>query len=389
MHKLPGVEAFGAFSFAMAFITTLPRFVTLGWPVILPRLLAEGQRADDPARCRGAILTSLSVAAIGGIAAAVSLNLLPQSVKESMGGNFTVLLVSLSIPVLAVRRVWFRALIGYGKSAVALFLDNGFVASILAVVFVYAGRVSLNDVYSWHLGLVLLSSVLMATMARQFTHSSRSFKPLIDKTWWSAAIATTWAEGAALLLANISVFTLGVLKLEEQLGLFSAGSRICLALAIFPTLVSTAYESGFAKSMANSNLIEAKSAFKHSMLMSSIIAVPVFVLIATFPSPILYYSCGPEYVSAAAILQILAVGQLVNALTGPVTSFLVCCKLEAVVQRTAALVCIASVFLSYFAIIQHGAIGAAIVASAGIAILNLWRLAAVIVFLQESSDATT
>jgi O-antigen/teichoic acid export membrane protein len=87
---------------------------------------------------------------------------------------------------------------------------------------------------------------------------------------------------------------------------------------------------------------------------------------------------GPSFVSGETALRVLAVGGSFNALTGPVTAWLVMRGRERAVGASTVLALLVATAANLALIPRLGLLGAALVAAAAAVSLNLWQLGMVL-----------
>jgi O-antigen/teichoic acid export membrane protein len=106
-------------------------------------------------------------------------------------------------------------------------------------------------------------------------------------------------------------------------------------------------------------LDEFKSILHHSRKWILAPASFVFLLMMFWPKPILLLF-GPQYGEASLLLQILACGQFVNAMTGPVGYALLLTGKERLAIALTLLVAVVNLLINVMAISKWGALGAAV-----------------------------
>jgi O-antigen/teichoic acid export membrane protein len=182
------------------------------------------------------------------------------------------------------------------------------------------------------------------------------------------------------MLANWLAFAL----IGSMLGLVEVGAfRVCIQLITIVTLIFTTYDSvvsaQFAADFRQSDLAAARRRHIRSIAILGVFAGPVLLAAILFPAPVLALF-GPEFIVASQCLAILAAGQAINIVTGPVGTMLVMAGREKVNLSLA--VAGLAVMLGLFALLvpTMGLTGAAIAVSASLAVRNLasfvlvWRI---------------
>jgi O-antigen/teichoic acid export membrane protein len=82
---------------------------------------------------------------------------------------------------------------------------------------------------------------------------------------------------------------------------------------------------------------------------------------------------GSEFVKGASVLRILAIGQFVNAVTGPVGLILLMTNKERHFALSMAVISGVNVLGNFLVIPVMGIVGAALVTTTSVALLNSWQ----------------
>jgi O-antigen/teichoic acid export membrane protein len=118
---------------------------------------------------------------------------------------------------------------------------------------------------------------------------------------------------------------------------------------------------------------EFRLVLRKSIAWSTMAAVPLLAIMLLWPDLIL--RCfGKDFVAGSGLLQVLALGQFVNAATGPVGVALLMSEREGLVALSNGVAAFLNILLNYLLITEMGAMGAAIATSSCLAVLNLWKL---------------
>lgn len=183
------------------------------------------------------------------------------------------------------------------------------------------------------------------------------------------------ANAFLILLYTVDTILIGALRGTTEAGMYSVASRIALLVlfvmnalqAIGGPLISESYSAGERQ--------ELRRVIRLLNLCSVIAALPVVAVLALWPDKLLGLF-GDEFSTAADVLRILALMQLLNVLTGPVGLLMSMTGR----QRTLAIL-LGGAFLVHVALCvvlvpQSGAMGAA---WAAFIAHGLWNLAGVFI----------
>lgn len=109
---------------------------------------------------------------------------------------------------------------------------------------------------------------------------------------------------------------------------------------------------------------------RKSILLVLLLASPLFVALAVAPGPLLRIF-GPEFGAAATTLQILAVGQLIRMVSGPLGSILIMTGSQRWAMLYTAAGVVTCVVLVALLVPRYGAVGAAIATGASVLARNI------------------
>ena len=162
----------------------------------------------------------------------------------------------------------------------------------------------------------------------------------------------------------------GVFVSEAELAYLSVAQRIAvltsLVLVVVNMLVSPKFAALFKKGLVSELEKLAQDTFKLNLF----IGIPVLAIFLLFPELILSMF-GSQFVEGAVLLQILALGQLVNVVTGSVGYLLTMSGNEKVMRNVVFLSGIFSVVISFLLIPFFGVLGAAIATALSVSFQNI------------------
>lgn len=190
-------------------------------------------------------------------------------------------------------------------------------------------------------------------------------------------LATLWEScrhlwGVAVLngalLPWLPLFLLGLWSTSDEVGVFGAALRVAMLVSFFLIALINVIAPRFAELYAGGDLEALGRVARVSALFLVILATPV-VLPMVFAGSFLMSIFGDEFAVGGSILSILALGQWVNALCGPVGSLLIMSRNESKLRNATYISLILQFLLCIALIPKLGMVGAAI-ASAVAGITN-------------------
>ena len=290
-------------------------------------------------------------------------------------------LMSLALPLLATIWLTSRFLQSAGRAASSLFFQSASIPAVLLMLLALpvawdTGRIAIGYdlaaalalslcVFAWYRSVAIAGQKNARFDMRAVLRSSRTLFPanLVNKA------IRPWA----------AVVCLGIWGSAVDVAWYSASIRITALISFAVLPVNTILAPKIAV-LAKRN--EQATMFRlaaRATLMIVAIALPVVSVVILVPGSILGVF-GPGFVGAAKLLSVLALGQMINVLTGPVQSLLVMTGNENLHKQASYTGGITILVLSVVLIPAYGAIGAAWANVSAIAVTNLlsaamvWRL---------------
>ena len=188
------------------------------------------------------------------------------------------------------------------------------------------------------------------------------------------------ASMAAIAMAWTDLLLLGIWRPAAEVGLYNAATRLAMLTGFVLMAVNSVVAPRFAAAQTRGGGLELVQTARHAALLCTGATLPAVLIFAMFGETLLSLF-GPEFVGAYLVLIILSLGQLVNAVTGPVGYLLNMTghhRVEAGISIGAAIL---NLLLCVLCIPAYGLLGAAIASAAALTICNLVRLVAVRRFL--------
>lgn len=228
-----------------------------------------------------------------------------------------------------------------------------------------------------YLGVTLLGS---GWIARHLPPAARQAMPVHETREWLRVSATTATSALARTsLARWDVVVIGLLLDMTETGIYSAAARLSLIGSVVLRVIDVVTGPLIAEAFHTGRHDEVRDVLWRGIVVSAVAGLPIFGVMILFPD-LLLALFGPQYAAGANLVRILAVGQLVNALTGPVNQALVLSRHESLHARTLLLVNLASICALFALVPWLGATGAALAATFSTILLNglfflyAWRL---------------
>lgn len=325
-RTMGGPEGYGPYAYALNWMMTLLVLGRVGLGTASLRFVASFVARSDWPRLRGylraanaAVLTS---SALVGAGIAVTTLLLWERLEGPLGLTF--LVAALGVPVYALVQVWSFVLRGFHRVFAAqvppqvlqpILLGSGVgLAALLAPQSLTAPRAM-----AIHLGAGLGAlGVLFVLLRRHTPRGVRSVEARMEIPYWTRVVGPLLLlNGLHVVLQRSDILFVGALLGEAQAGLYAPAHRIAYLIVLglmavsawAAPVISDLHTRGDHHELQRLVRIAARSIFA--------VTFPLFLLLLFFGERVLALF-GPEFVAARDALLILAGGQLVNAMVGPV-----------------------------------------------------------------------
>lgn len=384
--RVLGEQALGRYVLAYAVLSLLALFSLLGFRAALNRFVTMHLADDEPERVRPlvrfAMLTSGGVSlALGGALVGAARPLADAFGDPGLATGFVC--VGLALPALTVRDLCLAATQGWrSQRAFALI---GWIYEPLARLaltgILLAAGVGVTGAFvallvgSW-------TAALAAVLAlRRRLAAPTSVRPRVERRAVMSFAVVTWGTTlAASGLIWVDTLLLGALADTEAVGTYTVATRL-VSLAVFVMApIDALFAPHFAHYFHSGERTRLASAYAAATGWTLRLSLPAFVVVVVFAEPLLRFF-GPGFATGASVTVVLAVGQLVNAATGPCGSVLTMSGRTRLnlVNNVAGLAL--NIVLNLVLIPAYGLIGAAVAWSVSLTALNLVKVLQVRVLL--------
>ena len=383
-----GASGYGLYSFSLAVTGVLTSLASLGLPVALMRYIGQYRQGDRIAELKGALLL------LPGLALVVSVlfgALLWFAIAPLLSGATAsgVRYASILIPLFVLEQLRRNAYKGFAKPFGSLLPDEILRPVLLTAIVVLAAVDSGGTALRWYISVTLVLSLtfigmLLLERRELFRSIKAQFRP---REWIAVALPLAFGGIGYLLLNQTDIIMLAALTDMRETGVYSAASRIAMlcqiilgtAAIITVPMISAAFHAG--------KLQELRRIITINRVWIVALTAPAYILMMSAPAWLLSIF-GPEYERGSTVLMLLATGQMLNAVAGPVGLVLSLTggerKLAAIMAGGAAM----NLLLNAVAIPAFGALGAAAASAFTFAAVNAVLLVAVGRLLWPSSATT-
>ena len=216
--------------------------------------------------------------------------------------------------------------------------------------------------------LITVSWLLKAKQPEQLKFAIPTPPP---RLWIMACMPFLSITLIGLLEAQAPLYLLGYLGGAEQAGLYQAANQLVGIVAIGLVSVNMPLQPKLSTAWARSDMGQAQRLVTETARMAAGIGMIGVLLLLVFAEAILRLY-GQQYIEASQALRILAIGQLVNALSGSCGIVLLMTGHQRIVVQGLAAALLLNFGVAYWAIPAFGMSGAALAVTVGIVFWNIY-----------------
>lgn len=264
----------------------------------------------------------------------------------------------------------------YAKPQIAPFFEVGlttFITGTSIAILAWFGMningVNASIVFFFASVIVALMGYIMLNRIVKKAQSGNEYQKENYTGFFSSLPDYALSAFTGYLLKFSPTIILGLYASSKDVGLYSLANSTAFVVNFVLWIVSTVYAPHFANSYYKNEMNELRRLVRNSTLYMMIIALPIFIVIVSFPTFILGLF-GEEFKEAKNALLIMAVAQLFNVATGPVYFLLNMTGHEKYLRNIVICTAIVSVLSSFLLSPYYGFMGAAISSALGLVLQN-------------------
>lgn len=321
-----GAEGFGTYVWAYNWLVLLTLFCRMGLGTGSLRYVAAFEAREDWPALHGYLRIAWRVVLVASAAVMAAAACATLLLGERLGGatQRTLLVACLVLPVSAFLQLWSHVLRGFKRvssSQVPSELVQPALLGLFALAVPALGLGPLGAPLAMGLNLGAASAALAITgiaLWRTVPSPVRSAPPQSNTAeWLRTAFPLLVANFLNVARARVDILLLGSLAGATAAGIYAPACRVAAVIAFglqavnawVPPLISGMHARGDRRGLERLMRLSARGVFAFT--------VPLFLAVLLFGDRVLALF-GPEFTAGYRALVILAGGQLVNALVGPV-----------------------------------------------------------------------
>ena len=372
-----GAAAYGRFELALTVLTIGALAARLGLDGVLVKWLAattaQGRTGVQRRLANRALFVSVGVAWVlsGLLSGGLDVRLTSWLGDPETAGLWPA--VAAHLPVMAFWGMAAEGLRGLSRMRSYALLQPGMVMAGAVALLVF-GDMNVMQAYVWSLAAsALLGAALLVTALPRSQRGEGA-----GEYGWRAMFATGWpmllSSAMFLVMSWTDTLLVGHFLEEDQVGIYRVAFRMAAVVTLVQAAVNSYAAPLFAERHASGDRAGLRAALRQTTLLNVAFSVPAFGVLVAMPAWWMGWF-GEAFEAGASCLVWLAVGQVVNALCGPVMYLLNMTGHERPAQRIVWVAALGNLGLNLWSIPRFGIEGAAAATAFS---MVLWNVAAAV-----------
>jgi O-antigen/teichoic acid export membrane protein len=374
-----GASGSGVYFLALTIITLVATVGRLGMDNIVTRFVAAHASENDWSKVNGVVRHAVHIALAVSLPVSATLFFLADRLAAAIFRKpelaDTLKMMSLIIAPLSVMTLYAVALQGLKRVRDAMLMQSvltpllaGIALYYLAPLFGISGAVA---AYSIGVMFTLIFGFCMwyrATTAWRKTRPQFSANLLMTNSF-----PLLWSVLLQQIMLALPLLLLGVWASNEDVGVFNIAQRTSGLVGLVLVAANIIVAPKFAELYQQQDMAALGKVARHGGLLMTIMASPALFLFLVAPKWVMG-SFGAEFSKGWLLLVVMALGQLVNVMTGSVGFLLVMTGNERSYLEANIIAAVLCVLLAAVLIPPYSTIGAAIATAVPLAAVNLLRV---------------
>lgn len=372
-RQLP-VTGYGLFAYVQSLAGILALAASLGFSTSMMRLVATYRARGETAELRGLVNASLRLISLAG--ALIIILLLATGWGFPSQRSALVWTALLLLPL--TWDVWREsAMRGLHRTGAAILPRQVLLPGLTLAVVLGLGLRDANEVLIGFVLVLLLVELSGLLQLRSVLGFPKQLLPVTRaREWLRISLPMAGTNLARDGMTRLDIVVLGLFVGLEAAGPYAAAARTALLASLVLRVVNLVVGPMLAELYHSGDLRRFRSLLLGAGLGAGAVGLPLYLLVFLRPEWVLGLF-GPGYAEATLPLQILATGQFINLLTGPVRLALTMSVHEGANLRLTLAASVGSLVGLFVLVPIYGVVGAAIAVGGAVVLLNLGALALV------------
>ncbi len=379
--RLLGLENYGNYAYVLAWMTMVSILGRVGFETATLRFVSEYVEKQEWGKLLGFLRFSKRIVLIASVGVAFCLSFSAWLFRDNLSVELlygfwiaSVLLIVQNFVMLQEKRLLALQNVLLGQLPLA----------ILRPFFVLIGCVGIavwvsNPGVAIFMGVVLAASVVSLGVISVFLKRTLPSKlrgvaqSSNSKYWLQTAQAMIFIACVQVILSKSDVVMIGALVGAKETGLYNVAHQLSSLLVFTLVAVNSILASQASALYAKQSLKELQRIVSLGIKFVFLSTLPIAIIYIVWGSQVLRLF-GEEFSASYPILVVLTLGQLVNALSGPVALLLTMTGYQYYTAKVLAFTAAINIILNGILIPSIGAMGAAIATAFSTSIWNIFMM---------------
>ena len=382
-----GAEQFGVYTFIFSIIVLLMVPAQFGMTTLVVRETAKAEAEENWGLLRGlwrwTSSTAMATSIVIMLLCAVYVKGFATHIYAATSTD-AFLYALIAIPFIALSSLRGAALQGLrkivqGQLPESILRPLLLIIILLTVVLFSPKTISAKDAVLVNVASTVIAFAVGAWLLRREKPRQLLLKPqpqYKSKAWLKSILPLSLLEGVGIINVQTDIVMLGLLGTTVDVGLYRVASQGAMITTLGLTAVAMAVMPFFTRFYAQGDLIKLSRTAVISARASMLLAVPAALVFIFYGDSVLTLAFGQDFAKGYAVLVILTVVQLINAMFGTSGRLLNMTGHEQDTLKGMAAAAVCNVLLNFMLIPLYGAEGAAWATGSSILLRNiiLWSM---------------
>ena len=220
--------------------------------------------------------------------------------------------------------------------------------------------------------LAIITTAIIAFRMKKLNLESKTTKVGL-KEILNVSFPMSFSLISLLIMQSFDVYILEQYYSIDVIAYYGVAIKISAVVGIILTSINATIAPQISKLFYSNNILELKTVIKKATTLNVTLSAPL-ILVIIFSANFILSIFGSNYVMAKMALYVILLGQVVNALCGPVALYLNMTGRQVFLQRLLFIALIINVVMNLLLIPKHEMIGAAISTAFSFAFWNIFGL---------------
>lgn len=377
-HRL-GANAYGDFASAIAWAAIFSIVAVLGLTPLVIREVAAHSSSASWALLRGLLRRANQAVALASTLTIGAAALVGWAIYRDRTQLLHPYLVALLlVPVIALTSLRQAAIQGLGRVVVgrlpeAILVPVLFIALLIPIPRAIGHHFTPAVAVALQVGVTFVGFVVGTWLLRRVlpTEVRASAAEYRTASWRRSTAPLLLLNVVMAANAQVGTIMLGALRHASDAGVFNAAFRVTTFISFIMLAASYPLSPLVARLHAEGARRKIEETAVHTARIVLVATAPLAIVLVAFAGPVLAHLAGHDFGAGSTAVRIMAVGDVVNVLTGFGGLVLVMCGRESDLARSVALGAVVNIGLAAALIPPFGVNGAAIATASSLALSNL------------------